>query len=70
MLPLRSQRRFVLLHNGEAEPRPRPRGARPPPRAPLAALRALEGTPGGESGNLGAAEAEREGRKRASPRGS
>ncbi|XP_058516736.1 inactive polyglycylase TTLL10 [Ochotona princeps] len=70
MLPLRSQRRFVLLHNGEAEPRPRPRGARPPPRAPLAALRALEGTPGGESGNLGVAEAEHEGRKRASPRGS
>uniref|UniRef100_A0A8C2VHE8 Protein polyglycylase TTLL10 n=2 Tax=Chinchilla lanigera TaxID=34839 RepID=A0A8C2VHE8_CHILA len=25
MLPLRSQRRFALLHNGEADPRPRPR---------------------------------------------
>ncbi|XP_063091325.1 inactive polyglycylase TTLL10 isoform X1 [Cavia porcellus] len=41
MLPLRAQRRFALLHNGEADPRPllRPRlgatGARPRPLAPL-----------------------------------
>ncbi|XP_051696470.1 inactive polyglycylase TTLL10 isoform X2 [Oryctolagus cuniculus] len=79
MLPLRSQRRFVLLHSGEADPRPR--GSRPLPRAPP---RGLDGAPGGESGTpgaerprgdsgdpaRGAAEAEREGRKRASPRGS
>ncbi|XP_014639205.1 PREDICTED: inactive polyglycylase TTLL10 [Ceratotherium simum simum] len=31
MLPLLSQRRFVLLHNGEGDPGRRPGGPRPPP---------------------------------------
>ncbi|XP_029071780.1 protein polyglycylase TTLL10-like [Monodon monoceros] len=34
MLPLLSQRRFVLLHNGEADLWPRPGGSRSVPRPP------------------------------------
>ncbi|XP_057603597.1 inactive polyglycylase TTLL10 [Hippopotamus amphibius kiboko] len=53
MLPLSSQRRFVLLHEGEADPRPRPGASRsaprppPPPPPPRAARRP---GPGGAQG--------------------
>ncbi|XP_062960323.1 inactive polyglycylase TTLL10 [Cynocephalus volans] len=67
MLPLLSQRRFVLLHNGEEDPGPRP-GAlssllRPLP--PRARRPATPRDPGGAHGP-GTAEEEREERKDAS----
>lgn len=50
MLPLRSQRRFALLHNGDADLRPRPGGFRSSP--PLrAAARPPACRPGGAPGS-------------------
>ncbi|XP_008576392.1 PREDICTED: inactive polyglycylase TTLL10 [Galeopterus variegatus] len=67
MLPLLSQRRFVLLHNGEEDPGPRPGALRglPHPPPPRARRPATPRDPGGAHGP-GTAEEEREERKDAS----
>ncbi|XP_048205948.1 inactive polyglycylase TTLL10 [Perognathus longimembris pacificus] len=60
MLPLRAQRRFVLLHNGEADLWPRLGGSRTLPR--LAPPRAAAG-----EGSPGAGRADRRGARRPAP---
>ncbi|TKC42893.1 hypothetical protein EI555_019418 [Monodon monoceros] len=59
MLPLLSQRRFVLLHNGEADLWPRPGGSRSVPRPP---------SPPPPAASLGLRAAGRPGARRPAPR--